>query len=201
MNRNRGFSFIERLVFGRTGAAVVAPDQVGAGSGAAAPVADPSDGAPVLSGSELEQAYRNLLVENMVLVESNARLHDRLARRDTGLEESPAAKQLIRAQRNALAERSHRLRELDYENQQLIRERKKLTEERDRLADELKRAIRDLEPLRRQQDIYRRELSDARAALRDKTNELLMITDRYFQSEARNHPQQPPPNAAANGDF
>ena len=71
----------------------------------------------------------------------------------------------------------------------------------DRLAGELKRALRDVEPLRRQVDTYRRELGDAKAELRDKNNELLKITDRYYQMEARNRPQQPPPSAAANGDF
>ncbi|HOP16987.1 MAG: hypothetical protein KDI22_09710 [Gammaproteobacteria bacterium] len=199
MKRNRGFSFIERLVLGRPNAA--APGPVASVSEETGQVPGASGSERVLTGSELEQAYRNLLVENMVLVESNARLHDRLSRRDSGLEESPAAKQLIRAQRDALAERSHRLRELEYENKRLIREQKKQAEERDRLAGELKRALRDVEPLRRQVDTYRRELGDVKAELRDKNNELLKITDRYYQMEARNRPQQPPPSAAANGDF
>ena len=128
MNRNRGFSFIERLVFGRTGAAVVARTrQVQARCGLA-PSARPSDGAPELSGSELEQAYRNLLVENMVLVEQCALATG--SRDATPGLEGRRLPRLIRAQRNALAERSHRLRELDYENKQLIRERKKLTDRR-----------------------------------------------------------------------
>mgnify|MGYP000246471607 CR=1 FL=1 len=63
-----------------------------------------------LKGDALEQAYRDLILENQLLVDSNQRLHQRIAQIEAGLSESPAAKQLIRAQRNALAERSRELR-------------------------------------------------------------------------------------------
>ena len=149
-----------------------------------------------LSGAELEQAYRNLMMENLVLSESNQRLHERLARREEGLEESPAARELIRAQRNALAERSHRMRELEYENKQLQRERKKLVEENERLIGRLQQ----LERAEQRGAEYRRELTEVKAALRAKTNELLMMTDRYYQLEAK-LTISVPTTSAANGDF
>lgn len=153
-----------------------------------------------LTGATLEQAYRDLLLENQVLAESNQRLHERLARRDSGLEESPAAKELIRAQRNALAERSRRLRELEYENKGLQREQKKLVEENRKLAASLARHMQDIQPLLRKDESSRRELADTKAALREKINELHRLTDKYYQLEARSKPQ-PPPSTAANSRF
>ena len=154
----------------------------------------------VPTGSDLEQAYRDLLLQNQVLAESNMRLHDRLARRDSGLEESPAARELIRAQRNALAERSHRLRETEYENKELKRKQKKLYEENRRLAASLAKHMEDIQPLLRREELSRRELEQAKQLLREKTGELLKLTDKYYQLQARSTPQ-PPPSSAANGDF
>jgi seryl-tRNA synthetase len=148
----------------------------------------------------LEQAYRELMLENQVLTESNERLHERLARQESGLEESPAARQLIRAQRNALAERSHKLRELEYENQKLKRDQKKLIEENRKLAASLARHMQDIQPLLHQEETSRRELANAKSALRAKTNELLKLTDKYYQLEAKTTPR-PPPSSAANGHF
>jgi myosin heavy subunit len=153
-----------------------------------------------LKGAELEQAYRDLMLENQMLVESNEHLHERLARVEAGLEESPAAKQLIRAQRNALAERSHRLREVQYENLNLKREQKKLVKENQRLAASLARHMQDIQPLLNQEQLSRRELEEAKAALRKKSDQLATLTDQYYQLEARSKPQ-PPPSSAANGRF
>ncbi|MCB1802964.1 MAG: hypothetical protein KDI82_14835 [Gammaproteobacteria bacterium] len=153
-----------------------------------------------LSGDSLEQAYRELLLENQVLAESNLRLHERLARRENGLEESPAARELIRAQRNALAERSHKLREVEYENQQLKRQQKKLFEENRRLSASLAKHMEDIQPLLRADAVKQRELDQARQQLREKSSELLKLTDKYYQLQARSKPQ-PPPSSAANGDF
>lgn len=122
----------------------------------------------VPTGSDLEQAYRDLLLQNQVLAESNMRLHDRLARRDSGLEESPAARELIRAQRNALAERSHRLRETEYENKELKRKQKKLYEENRRLAASLAKHMEDIQPLLRREELSRRELEQAKQLLRER---------------------------------
>lgn len=152
------------------------------------------------SGSVLEQAYRELLMENQVLVESNKRLHERLARRDSGVEESPATRELIRAQRNALAERSHRLREVEYENKQLKREQEKVFEENRRLSASLAKHMQDIQPLLRKEELNRIELAQAREKLRKKTGELVTLTDKYYQLEARSKPP-PPPNSAANGDY
>jgi septal ring factor EnvC (AmiA/AmiB activator) len=160
----------------------------------------PAQPAVALSGSALEQAYRDLLVENQVLAETSRRLHERLARRDAGQEESPAARELIQAQRNALVERSRRLREVEYQNQQLRRDQKKLIEENRRLAASLARHMQDIQPLLHQEEVSRRELAQARTALREKSNELAKLTDKYYQLEARSRPQ-PPPSSAANGRF
>ncbi|MCW9078919.1 MAG: hypothetical protein OQK74_07075 [Gammaproteobacteria bacterium] len=148
----------------------------------------------------MEQAYRDLMLENQMLVESNEHLHERLARVEAGLEESPAAKQLIRAQRNALAERSHRLREVQYENLNLKREQKKLVKENQRLAASLARHMHDIQPLLSQEKLSQRELEEAKAALRKKSDQLATLTDKYYQLEARSKPQ-PPPSSAANGRF
>lgn len=155
---------------------------------------------PRLTGTELEHAYRELLVQNMVLAESNERLQERLLRLQQGVEESPAARQLIQEQRDALVERSHRLRELEYQNQQLIRERKRLRDANHRLASALERQGRDLDPLRRQSENWRRELADTKASLREKANELQAVTERCRQLEAL-LPNALPKVSAANGEF
>lgn len=208
MNKNRKFSMFSRLTGGRRGDARVRAEQAAAAeratpTEAAALAADATDKAdePVkLTGSALEQAYRDLLLENQVLAESNLRLHDRLARRDSGAEESPAARELIRAQRNALAERSHRLRELEYENKRLKRQQKKLYDENRRLSASLSRHMQDIQPLLRREELSRLELVQAQEKLREKASALARLTDKYYQLEARSKPR-PPPSSAANGDY
>lgn len=153
-----------------------------------------------LTGSALEQAYRELMLENQVLVESNMRLHERLARRENGLEDSPATRELVRAQRNALADRSHQLREARYENEQLKRKQKKLYEENRRLSASLAKHMEDIQPLLRREEISRRELAEAQEKLRQKSGELAKLTDKYYQLEARSKPR-PPPSSAANSEF
>lgn len=184
MKGERRFSWLERLV--------ARPHQ-GDATGAAVASAP-------LAGASLEQAYRALLLEKQLLAETNQRLIERLARRERGMEESPAAQELLRAQRNALAERSGRMRELEYENKQLKRERRSLLEENRRLSASLARHMQDIQPLLRKEELSRRELADAQAALREKTSELLRLTDKYYQLEARAK-SRPPPSSAANGDY
>ena len=143
-----------------------------------------------LKGTALEQAYRELMLENQLLLESNEHLHERISRIEAGLEESPAAKQLIRAQRNALAERSHRLREVQYENINLKREQKKLVKENQKLAASLARRMQDVQPLLNREQLSRRELEEAKAALRKKSDELAKLTHKYYQLEARSKPRR-----------
>lgn len=163
------------------------------------PIIDSAD--PVrLTGASLEQAYRDLLLQNQVLQESNQRLHERLARRDTGLEDSPATRELVRAQRDALAERSHRLREVEYENKRLKRKYKKLYDENKRLAASLAKHMEDMQPLLRREELSRLELEQVEKELRQKSSELAKLTDKYYQLEARAKPQ-PPPSSAANISF
>jgi dynactin complex subunit len=191
MEANRRFGFLSRLFESRR----ASPDS-----------ARPADAAPTsgatggLSPSELEQAYRNLLMENMVLVESNRRLHERLARQDAGLEDSPATRQLLQAQRNALAERSHRLRELEYENKQLTRNYNKLSEQHQRLLGQGAGDRDEVARLRRELEVRKTELAQTRTALQEKSSALLKLTDRYYQLEARVKPSLPA-TQAANGDF
>lgn len=184
MKDDEGFSLLQRLVGGKGRAKAAAG---GAATGR-------------LSGAELEQAYRDLLLENQVLAESNQHLSDRLMQRQRGFEDSPAARELIRAQRNALAERSRLMRELEYQNKQLKREHNRLIEENRRLASSLARHMDDLQPLLRKEEAARRDLARARAELREKTNELARLTDRLYQLEARMKPQ-PPTSSAANSNF
>jgi len=191
MRRQQRFSLFQRITRRKAESAT---------GNAANPDEQVADVAPLgLSGSALEQAYRDLLLENQVLAETNQCLHDRQVRRADDGEESTAAKELIQAQRKALAERSRRMRELEYENTQLKREQKKLIEENRQLSSSLARYTQDMQPLLREQERSRRQLADAKAALRDKSNELLRLTDKYYQLQARTRPQ--PPSTAANSDF
>ena len=153
-----------------------------------------------LKGAALEQAYRDLILENQLLLESNQRLHQRVAQIEAGLSESPAAKQLIRAQRNALAERSSELREVQYENINLKREQKRMREENRKLAASLARHMQDIQPLLNKEESDRRELEEAKTALREKSNELAKLTDKYYRLEARSVPR-PPPSSAANSRY
>lgn len=153
-----------------------------------------------LKGDALEQAYRDLILENQLLVDSNQRLHQRIAQIEAGLSESPAAKQLIRAQRNALAERSRELREVQYENLRLKREQKRMHAENRKLAASLARHMQDIQPLLHKEELSRRELEEAKAALREKSNELAKLTDKYYQLEARSV-ARPPPSSAANSRY
>lgn len=198
MNENGRSTFLSRLAGGRL-------KRSSAPSGNAVPDRESlilaaqhvPDGASVKrSGDTLEQAYRDLLVENQMLLESNKRLHERLARRDIGSEDSPATRELVRAQREALAERSHRLREIEYENKCLQRKQKKLYEENQRLA----KHVEDIRPLLRREELSRLELENAKAELREKSGELAKLTDKYYQLQARTKPQ-PPPSSAANGSY
>lgn len=171
-----------------------------AGNGRVEPALAGSNAPMPLTGTALEQAYRELMLENQVLVESNLRLHERLARRQNGLEDSPATRELVRAQRNALADRSHQLRETRYENEQLRRKQKKLFEENRRLSASLAKHMEDIQPLLRREELNRRELAEAQEKLRQKSGELAKLTDKYYQLEARSKPR-PPPSSAANCEF
>jgi len=182
MKRNNRFSFL-----GLRGHRSGAPDQAGPAVGG-------------LKGAELEQAYRQLLLENQVLLESNQRLHERIARQEGGLEESPAARQLIRTQRNALAERSHKLRELAYEFKHLQREQAKLIKENRHLSASLARQVEQVTSLSDELKTLRSALTEARQELRSKKNELAMLTDRYYQLEAQAAPGLRT-GSAANGEF
>jgi predicted RNase H-like nuclease (RuvC/YqgF family) len=136
------------------------------------------------SGSALEQAYRELLLENQVLTESNQRLHERLARAEDGLEESPAARQLIRAQRAAITERTHKLRELQYANTELQRQQRKVLEQNRRLQENLAGQTAEAGQL----EARDREISALQQQLVEKRRELAMLTDRYYQLQSRIDP-------------
>ena len=165
-------------------------------AGAPAQASRPTADTKPLAGAALEEAYRDLLVQNQILSESNARLQGQLAEQARGVAESPAAKQLIRAQRDALVERSRRLREVEYELKQMQLLKDKLVEENRRQQ----RQLNDFRPVLRREEQHRRELAAAKAALREKTNEFLCLQDKYFQLEARLKPASPT-GSVANGHF
>ena len=189
MKRNRGFSFFRVRGLKRKPPFYAEPvgDQV------------LRDGPVKLTGSALEQAYRALLLENQVLQETNQRLHERLASQERGLEDSPAAKELIRSQRNALVEKSHRLRELEYESKQLQREKKKLLTSNHQLSVGLAQKVDELKALVKSQDADGLALAEAKMALRETKNELAKLTDKYYQLEAQLHRESS--GSVANGDF
>ena len=171
MKANRRFSLMDRFISGKSTAS-------SSGGGASSAIDEQLAAAgTTLKGTELEQAYRALILENHVLAETNARLHERLTRIEAGLEESPAAQ---------------------YENLNLKREKKKLIKENQKLAASLSRHMHDIQPLLNQEQISRRELEEAKVALREKTNALAKLTDQYYQLEARSK-SRPPPSSAANG--
>jgi len=184
MKRNDRFSFL----------------RLGGSRRAAGAEADAGRVARGLKGADLEQAYRELLLENQVLVESNQRLHERIARQESGLEESPAARRLIRTQRHALAERSHKLREVAYEFQLLQREHAKLSKENARLARALTQHSDKHQSLSDDLRSLRAALDESRSELRAKKNELARLTDRYYQLEAQQELGLRP-GTAANGEF
>ena len=143
---------------------------------------------PPLSGSDLERAYRQLLLDHQVLTESNQRLLERVERAEKGQGESPAARQLIRAQRDALADRSRQLRELQYANKSLQREKDKLSETNRLLKERLARTAADGAPLARELDAARREIEELKGQLMEKRRELALLTDRYYQLQSRVDP-------------
>ena len=192
------FSLFDRIVAGRSRYPVGAPEH-------SAPLRDALRAEAALrqgdlKGADLEQAYRDLLLQNQVLAESNERLHEKLARRETGQEDSAALQELLHAQRNALVERSHRLRELEYEHKNLQRQHKKLVEENRRLTARLEHRAADVRPNPQREAQIRRELERARAELQKKNQELLRLTDKYYQLASRLKPG-PAPTPAANGDY
>lgn len=182
MKRNRGFSIFRAL--GNEGFRVLGHN-VGDGG--------------KLKGSMLEQAYRELLLENQMLAESNQRLHERLKNPENGNDELPAARELIREQRNALAERSRRLRELEYEVKQYQREKKKLLVRTRQLAALVAQKDERIRESTRRHETDGLALAEAKMALREAKNELAKLTDKYYQLEAQFHRQSP--GSVANGDF
>lgn len=140
------------------------------------------------SGSDLERAYRQLLLDNQVLTESNQRLLERVERAEKGQGESPAARQLIRAQRDALADRSRQLRELQYANKSLQREKDQLTEQNRALHQKLAREATESAPLAKELNATRREVEHLKVQLAEKRRELALLTDRYYQLQSRLDP-------------
>ena len=159
-----------------------------------------SDASSVKRGIVLEQAYRDLLLENQVLVESNRRLHERLARAEGGQSESPAAQQLIRTQRNALAERSHQLREANYANKELRRRYAKLQEETRRLAEAHAQRATTTPRLKSALAASEKQARELQDELRRVRTELATLTDRYYQLQARIDPAVSA-DRVVNGDF
>ncbi len=162
MKRNRGYSIF--------GASATSPERDGGGK---------------LKGSRLEQAYRDLLLENQVLAESNQRLYERLSRHEVGIEESPIAGELMRVQRDALVERSRHMRELAYQTKNFEREKQRLLANNSRLAAALAQREAQIRKLHQRQETDALALTEAKLALREARNELAKITDRYYQLEAR----------------
>jgi DNA repair exonuclease SbcCD ATPase subunit len=154
---------------------------------------------PSLSGEALEDAYRKLLVENVMLREHNQELGQTLEREHVVEHGAEAAEQLIRAQRNALAERSHRMREIEYAYKRILRERKKQDETNQQLQGQLERLVTEAQSLRRQHAAMIAELKETRSKLDDKNDELIKMTARYDQLEAAIEKFSVPHGTVVNG--
>jgi chromosome segregation ATPase len=89
---------------------------------------------------------------------------------------------------------------VEYENKQFKRQQRALQEENQRLSATVARHMEQLQPLLQRDEQSRRELAEVRAELRQKENELVALTDKYYQLEARTK-LQPPTSSAANSDF
>jgi hypothetical protein len=152
-----------------------------------------------LKGEGLEQAYRELLVEVQMLRQHNLEMGVALEKQHLEQEDSSASEQLIRAQRNALAERSRRLRETEYENKKLLREHKKLAEDNRKLYLQLERHVKELHLLQQQHQNCQVALRDTRAALQGKESELLAFADRYRQLESAIEKFSVPHGSVVNG--
>jgi chromosome segregation ATPase len=152
-----------------------------------------------LHGADLEQAYRELLVEVQMLRQHNVELGVALERQ--GLEQNNAAAtdQLIRAQRSALAERSHRMREAEFENKKLVRAQKKIEADYQQLHAQLERHVKQVQMLQQRYHACSNELRDTRAELASKQGELEAMTDRYYQLESAIEKFSVPHGSVANG--
>jgi len=152
-----------------------------------------------LHGADLEQAYREMLVEVQMLRQHNLELGVTLERQSLEQSDSQAADQLIRAQRNALAERSRRMRDAEFENKKLLRAQKKIQAEYQQLHVQLERHVRQVQMLQQRYHACSNELRDTRAALESKQGELEAMTDRYYQLESAIEKFSVPHGSVANG--
>jgi chromosome segregation ATPase len=135
-------------------------------------------------GPELEQAYRELLLENQMLRETNDQLGMALEQQDSLERYLQQTENLIIAQRNALAERARRMRETEFENKGLLRAQRKLKEQESELQARLQRQVKEARVLRERLKASTGTLELARDELRAKEAELAKLTDRYYQLEA-----------------
>ncbi|MCB1775243.1 MAG: hypothetical protein KDI88_16645 [Gammaproteobacteria bacterium] len=152
-----------------------------------------------LKGADLEQAYRNLLVEVQMLRQHNLELGVTLERQSLEQSDAQAADQLIRAQRNALAERSRRMREAEFDNKKLQRAQKKLQAEYQQLHVQLERHVKQVQILQQRYHACSNELRDTRADLEAKQGELNAMTERYYQLESAIEKFSVPHGSVANG--
>lgn len=135
-------------------------------------------------GPELEKAYRELLLENQMLRETNDQLGMALEQQDSLERYLQQAENLILAQRNALAERARRMRETEFENKSLLRAQRRLKEQEAEIQTRLQRQVQEARTLRERLKSTTGVLEQARAALQAKEAELAKLTDRYYQLEA-----------------
>lgn len=152
-----------------------------------------------LKGADLEQAYRDLLVEAQMLRQHNLELGVTLERQSLEQSDAQAADQLIRAQRNALAERSRRMREAEFENKKLLRAQKKLQAEYQQIHAQLERQVRQVQVLQQRYHACSNDLRETRAELETKKGELAAMTDRYYQLESAIEKFSVPHGSVANG--
>jgi chromosome segregation ATPase len=152
-----------------------------------------------LKGADLEQAYRELLVEVQMLRQHNVELGVALERQSLEQNNAAATDQLIRAQRSALAERSHRMREAEFETKRLARAQKKIEADYQLLRVQLERHVKQVQLLQQRYHACSNELRDTRAELASKQGELEAMTDRYYQLESAIEKFSVPHGSVANG--
>jgi chromosome segregation ATPase len=136
----------------------------------------------------LQRAYRDLLLENQVLTEGQRRLSERLERAEKRLAESPTAQRLIRTQREALTDKSLKLRQQELLNRRLDERCRDLQRDYRRQRKRLEREAAARQDLERQLEFSVQTSATLEQQLVAARRDLATLTDRYYQLQARIDP-------------
>lgn len=143
---------------------------------------------PALTGATLEQAYRELLLQNQLLLDTNQRLQAQLSEVEGRRTAAPIENQLIRDQRNIIAERSHELRQQQYACKMLQRERDHLQQSNSRLAEQSAKLGAEKEALKQQLAAAQTLNGSLQREVAEKNNDLVTLSERHYRLQAELDP-------------